>query len=169
MMPKEIPFQKKELKVLNSKHDKVATTERRGRKLKLNAEIIKRLAELLKAGNYIITSCNSLGFSDKSYYGWLVEAERIKGEYEANPQKKLTKRDKLFLEFSDTVKKADAEAEIRNVEIVQEAAQISWQAAMTLLERRHPSRWGRKDKVQSEHSGEVRIREVKITEQERED
>ena len=140
-------------------------TETRGRKLKLNNDLIVKMEKLLKTGNYVVTICNSLGFSEETYYNWKKEAVRIKTEYETNPHKRLTKRDILFLDFLESVKSAEARAETRNVALIQKAAITSWQAAMTFLERRHPDRWSRHDKLDADHTikGAVKLISVKDT------
>jgi hypothetical protein len=46
--------------------------------------------------------------------------------------------------FRDAVKSAESEAEVRAVAIIQRHMGTNWQAAMTYLERKYPSRWGRR-------------------------
>jgi hypothetical protein len=50
----------------------------------------------------------------------------------------------LIGDFRDAVKRAEREAEIRAVAIIQNHMARSWQAAMTYLERKFPGRWGRR-------------------------
>ena len=49
-------------------------------------------------------------------------------------------------QFRQAVLKAQADAEVRNVAIVEQAATRSWQAAAWWLERKHNARWGRKER-----------------------
>lgn len=53
-----------------------------------------------------------------------------------------------YPEFVIMVEEAEAAAEIRNVAIVQQAANKQWTAAAWYLERTHPERWGRVDRVE---------------------
>lgn len=109
-------------------------------KPKLTPTVIENIANALKAGNYIETACHHAGISTTTYYRWLQEADQPDAS-------------DLHRELRDTVEKARADAEIRNVALIQKAAQTgTWQAAAWWLERSHPKKWGRQQKV--ELSGE---------------
>ena len=57
--------------------------------------------------------------------------------------------------FIEAIKRAESEAEQHLIDLVQQAAEAShqnWAAGMTLLERRYPDRWARKDRHQVEVS-----------------
>lgn len=97
------------------------------RKTKLTPELQNRLIEYLKAGNYIEPACAAVGISKETFYRWT-----------------RTKHD-----FNDAVLKAQSEAEMRNVVLIQNAAKDTWQAAAWYLERKHYDRWGRKDKIEA--------------------
>jgi hypothetical protein len=43
--------------------------------------------------------------------------------------------------FSDAIEKAEGDAEVRNVAIIQRAADTTWQAAAWWLERKHKAEW----------------------------
>jgi hypothetical protein len=106
-----------------------------GRKPKLTPEVIKRLENALLAGNYIETACDYAGISRSIFYAWMAEAEQERPK-------------KIILELKDTVARARAEAEMRNVTKIQKAADDSWQAAAWWLERSHSKKWGRQQKVE---------------------
>ena len=54
-----------------------------------------------------------------------------------------------FSEFSDLVKKAEAEAAVGWLEVIDNAAiDGTWQAAAWKLERRYPDEWGRRDRLE---------------------
>lgn len=55
--------------------------------------------------------------------------------------------------FYERVEKACAEAEHRNVMVIQKASGKSWQAAAWWLERRNPEEYGRKDRVDVGNAG----------------
>lgn len=118
------------------------------RKTKLTKDLIKEAERLLRAGNYTVTVCQFLGISERTWYNWLNEGEK---DLEAG-------KNNLKVQFFQSVKKAESTSEIRNVQVVQNAAQEGdWKAAMTYLERKFPDRWGRREKVSADvsHSGEV--------------
>jgi hypothetical protein len=106
----------------------------RGRKSKLTKELIQEAANIIKMGIYVETACDYLGIHRSTWYKWLSEGEKAKGG--------------LKKEFFDTIKKAEAEAQIRNIGIIQQAAKDNWQAAAWYLERRYPERWGRRKVIE---------------------
>lgn len=98
-----------------------------GRHTKKTPETVKRICDILRAGNTRKTAYTCAGISDQTFANWLLD-----------------------LEFFDAVKKAEAEAVVRNVTIIQEAASKSWQAAAWWLERKHSEDWKeRKDVKES--------------------
>lgn len=114
-----------------------------GRKTKLTKSLIKEAEQLIKMGNYVTTVCDYLGIHQSTWYNWLQEGAAAKSG--------------MKREFFETIKKAESHAEIRNVGLIQKAAESDWKAAMTYLERKFPDRWGRKDRItaEMEHSGNV--------------
>lgn len=104
------------------------------RKSKLTKELIKEAYKLVSAGNYIKDIPPVLGIDDSTWFRWLSEGEKAKSG--------------LKREFYETVKKAEKDAIVRNVALIQRAAQEgNWQAAAWWLERKYFEDWGRKDKV----------------------
>lgn len=115
----------------------------------INNEIIQKIEEALKAGNYIITACQYAGISKDAYYDWIHKAQ----DPEADP---------IYKRFSDTVEKARASAEVRNVMNIQKSAQDgTWQASAWWLERSFPDRWGRRTTVTGPDSGPIQVEVTK--------
>jgi transposase-like protein len=111
--------------------------------LERRPEIVNQIAEIVAAGNYVEVACRSVGIDDGSFYGWLRKAQDdIKEGLEAE--------ESIYIRFFNAIKAAEAQAELKTLAVVQEAAQVKreWLPAMTFLERRHPERWGRKDRLQ---------------------
>jgi transposase len=94
------------------------------RRTKLTPELKAKLIEYLKAGNYVNTACAAVGITEETFYQWMKKTE-----------------------FSEPIKKAQAEAIARNVIIIQNAAKDQWTAAAWFLERKDNANWGRKDKL----------------------
>ena len=111
-----------------------------GRKSKLTAELIERICEYICKGNYISTACQIVGIHKATYYNWLEQGET---DIEAGIGS-------MYADFLKAVTTAEAEAEEVMVAVVREVAtqKKEWLPAMTYLERRHPERWGRKDRHQ---------------------
>ena len=114
---------------------------------KLDEDKIARVVEALRAGNYMETSAAYAGISKSILYKWLADGREVrqkvaKGGIASDLEAKQ-------LELLDAVEKARAEAEVRNVHLIQQAAQGgTWQAAAWFLERSHPGKWGRREKVE---------------------
>ena len=95
-----------------------------GRNTKLTTELTDKICEALRAGNYIETACEFAGIVPATYYRWIADSEK--------PDAGV-----LLVEFREAVKKARATAEVRNVALIQQAAQDpnKWQASAWWLER----------------------------------
>lgn len=114
------------------------TEEKVGRPTALTPEIHNRVIAYIKAGGYVETAAAAAGVNKSTLYNWL---------------KRGAKEDAgIYRDFSESVEKAMAEAEMIDVARINKAAQDGvWQAAAWRLERKHPDRWGKKEK--HEHTG----------------
>lgn len=123
---------------------------------KLTPERKEKILELLRAGNYIETTAKACGLCSMSIHRWIRSGREISERIEENKQdpKTLNKTDKWYLAFYYDVVQAQAEAETSLVATIKTAAKDNWVAAMTMLERKHPEHWGRRDKI--EYTGETK-------------
>ncbi len=110
-----------------------------GRPSKLTPETQKKLVEAISAGNFYETACTHAGIEYQTFRNWMKA-----GEQATNGR---------FFDFFEAITRAEAEAEMRAVEMIRQAMPDDWRAAVALLERRHPDRWGRKERI--EHAGQV--------------
>ena len=99
-----------------------------GRPSKLTPELQDRIVRAIRAGNYASTAVKAAGIAESTFYRWLSSVEND------------------YQEFQEAVQKAEAEAEQRNVAIIESAAPKNWQAAAWWLERKFFDRWGRKER-----------------------
>lgn len=104
-----------------------------GRKSKLTPELQEKILLFLKAGNYVNTACLACGIDETTFYNWIKWGKKRKAG--------------IYFKFFQSTKRAEAEAEARLVTLVNLAGPNNWQAAMTMLERKYPERWGRKDRT----------------------
>ncbi len=104
-----------------------------GRRTKLTPEVREKIVSAIRAGNYANVAAEYAGIGERTFYRWLQLGQ------EANRG--------IHRQFWQAVKKAEREAEVRAVAILQRHMEDNWQAAMTFLERKHPDRWGRKDRL----------------------
>jgi hypothetical protein len=121
---------------------------------KLTDPKIGLLLTALKAGNYIEVACSYATLAPSTVYRWLERgrAERASQEAGNQPDKKETP----YLELCNAVEKARADAVLRNVTIIQQAAgNGQWQAAAWWLERSMPQQYGRR--LQAEVSSTVSV------------
>ena len=120
-----------------------------GRPTKLTSELQSRIVQAIQAGNYIETAAAYAGISKNTLFDWLRRGAREKERVAGKPRARVRKEEAPYVEFSDSVEKALAEAEVRDVVNVMKAADGGqWQASAWRLERKFPDRWGHKAKIQ---------------------
>lgn len=106
-----------------------------GRPTKLTPEVQEKIVTALRAGNYQETAALYAGITAATFYDWM---NRGKNEPES-----------IYAEFLDAVEKAKADAEVRDVVLIDRAAADgNWQAAAWKLERKFPQRWGRVNRTE---------------------
>jgi len=112
-----------------------------GRPSKLTPELQAEIVKLLSEGNFVETVCDYVGLSKNTFYDWVRRGERG-WQSDIEPVN--------FVEFSDAIKKAMAEVE-KSTLIELRAGPLNWQAKAWWLERRHPDKWGNRQKVDLTH------------------
>lgn len=118
-------------------------------KTKYTLELQESICKALRRGMYLETAAALSDVSKAQLYEWLKRGKQ--------------QPDGVYGTLPDAVEKAIAEGEARDLDTIDEAAQQGqWQAAAWRLERRAPSRWGRKDrvKVEAEQAAEARVGEI---------
>lgn len=135
---------------------KVVPRKGRTPKLVADPEIINKLVNALRAGNYMEHAADYAGVHVSTVYRWLE-----KGGAELERREQGLKPDKAFdqlCELSEAVKKAKGEAVVRAMALIQNAASSgTWQASAWFLERTQPSFFGRKTEIVGEGGGPVRV------------
>lgn len=102
------------------------------RRTKLTDRTKEDIVKALKAGNSRRDSALYAGISEATFYSWMARGR------EGEP---------LYAEFLEAVEKAEAQSVVRNVAIIQRAAEETWQAAAWWLERKRPDDWGRRQRM----------------------
>lgn len=111
------------------------------RPTKLTPAVQDRIVKAISAGAYAIVAAKAAGIGETTFYRWL--------EMGSKPDAKP-----LYREFWESVKEAEAQAELANIVLIRQAAQAgTWQAAAWYLERKHSDRWGRQQKLFAEVTG----------------
>jgi hypothetical protein len=112
-------------------------TVNKGRPTKLNEELTEKLCYYISQGNYFDTSCKLVGIDYSTFRAWIV-----KGEEDGKGR---------FFDFSEAIKRAEAEAEAKRVEMILKAGGLGgdWKANAWYLERKYPDRWGKVDRLEA--------------------
>ncbi len=108
-----------------------------GRPTRLTSQVQDRLVNALHRGNYFSVACEVAGIGRRTGYRWLKQGEDDLSAGLETPHAR----------FTVAVREAEAVSEDALVDVVGKAAAAGpqyWAAAMTILERRHPSRWRRR-------------------------
>lgn len=114
------------------------------RPTKLTPRTEREVATALAAGWFRNTAAAYAGISPATLYSWLSRGERESTRLK-NPDAETQESEAPYVRFLESIKKALAVAEVRDLAVISEAAKAGvWQAAAWKLERRHPERWGRK-------------------------
>ena len=98
-----------------------------GRPTKLTPELQRRICEAIAAGNTRHDAAEYAGVGESTVRSWLAQGR---------PQRRGK-----FRAFLAAVKKAEADAVVRNVAIIQKAASKQWQAAAWWLEPKRGEDW----------------------------
>lgn len=99
--------------------------------IEITDEIVERLTTMLRAGNYLHVAIAASGVSRATFMRWMQRGK----------SKRVS--DVVFADLRERVEKARAEGEVRMVTVIAAAAQKGdWRAALAMLEREYPERWG---------------------------
>ena len=146
----------------------------RGRPTLLTPELQERICRSIRVGNYIDVAAEANGINRQTLFNWFRRG------------RSKDPADKPFADFLAALQQAEAEAEARDVELLDalvhgseevkddegkvirpklavHPGMLTWR-----LERRHPRRWGRADRLDMTVGGEVDLN-VKVGEMTREE
>jgi transposase len=131
------------------------------RRSKISPEIIEDISNWLKLGYYQEDAATMAGISESTYYEWIKRGEKVREEMDTkmltageNTNDSLAVVEEveivdLYLEFSEAVKKARAEAEGAHIRNIRRASDNGvWQASAWWLERSFPKKWGKRSSVE---------------------
>lgn len=142
-----------------------------GRPRKITPEVTERVVDAILEGAYIETAAGVVGIAKSTLYRWLrkgEELEAIAAEHavenelgeEADVYELTDPSDWGYLDFRHAVKSAEYYAELELLRLTKRVAIAggAWQAFITVLERRHPDRWGRRKVIDHTFAGELETR-----------
>ncbi len=136
-----------------------------GRPSKCTPELTGQLVAHIRAGSYLSQAAQACGVHSDTLRSWInrgeAEWQRLNKIYGDDPdedtilQNQPLESERIFLELFGVLKRAEAEAEVRYVGIIFQASSVKaefkgqWTAAAWWLERHHPERWGRKERIEA--------------------
>jgi len=113
----------------------------------LTEQVQDIIVNAVRIGSYLDDAAMLATISKTTLYRWLQWGREAQAKYDEGEE--LTERDERYRQFCDSVEKARADAMLRNIGVIQTAAQNgTWQAAAWYLERTNPKKWGRHDTVE---------------------
>lgn len=127
--------------------------------LKFTPERVDRIVEALNEKNPMTTAADYAGISRRTLYDWLETGEDCLERHERGED--LTPIEQEFADFYRRLRKARVSAERAQLDKIIEAGESgTWQASAWWLERVHPDKYSRRQKV--DHSGRTE-KEITIT------
>lgn len=137
-----------------------------GRPTKLTNDLRDRILDAVLEGNYVETAAQVAGVNKTTLYRWLRRAEDIEArarEHMADDDEDLYARvdvdEWVYLDFRHAIKSAEAYSEAELLRLAKRFGPLGgWQAFMAVLERRHPTRWGRRKVLDHTIKGELETR-----------
>lgn len=112
-----------------------------GRPSKLTPEVQNKIVTAVAGGNYQATAALLAGVSTSTYHNWVN-----RGKDGEEP----------YVQFLEELTRAEAFAEAERIKEIREAGKNGdWKAHAWYLERKMNKKWGKVDKTEVSHSGEV--------------
>lgn len=99
----------------------------------LTPTLQRKIVCMVRDGVSPEVAARAAGVTGRTYYLWMARGRE--------------EEDGLYFQFLQDVEKAVAECEARAIHVITKAFPTNWQAAMTLMERRFPDRWGRRERI----------------------
>lgn len=136
-----------------------------GRPSRLTPDIQATIIDALLEGAYVETAAQAAGVPVRTLYRWLEKADDLEAtalEHWTSDDEPtlndlyelLNPADWAYVDFRHAMKSAEAAGELELLRLVKGGhGRQPWQAYMTVLERKHPARWGRRLEVK--HDGAV--------------
>ena len=114
-----------------------------GRPTDCTPETTRRIVDAVRLGLSYDDAAAAGGVGYTTMRDWINRAEAEQQRLADNPKARPRTSEQPFLDFSEALRKAEAEGQLRNAALVQKAAdEQNWRAAAWILERRHSKTWG---------------------------
>ena len=132
--------------------------KRKGRPITLNPDRVDKLCSAIREGNVITTACNYAKIPETTFYRWFKWGKEGR---------------RRFVGFMEAVIDALTHGEMRHVNIINKHAvgsiskrddegnlvqaeiKSDWKASAWMLERKHPNRWGPRQRIRLDESDSI--------------
>ena len=109
----------------------------------LTKTMIEEISKRIKAGCYVKATVGSLGIEERTYYRW-IERGQMALKLKAIGQK-VKESEEIYCQLCQSIRTSENESEVLLTTMIFSQAQQDWKAALEILARKYPERWGRKD------------------------
>ena len=145
----------------------------KGAAMRLSEILIDDIAKKLKTGMSAKAACQAEGIYESTFYGWKNDGEEIHkratdkdGETIEKEVKKLSDMQKLKLEFYKSINKGTAQGQAILAAAMFSAIGDDWRAAESILSRRFPKDWAKRDNLHIDQVVEEKPNKLKEIEDE---
>ena len=134
------------------------------RPTKLTQDKIDEICNWLKLGYYQEDAATMAGISTSTDYDWMKKGDEAQKDLESGDPSSLPALEEdsevevinMYSEFSDSIKRARAEAEGAHIRNIRKAADNgTWQASAWFLERSFAQKWGKRSTMDIRDKDEV--------------
>lgn len=113
----------------------------------LTDTVQETIVNAVRIGSYLDDAAMLAGISRSTLFAWMRDGRTAEERQQQGDT--ITEHETKLVNFMNAVEKARADAMLRNIGVIQTAAQNgTWQAAAWYLERTNPKKWGRHDTVE---------------------
>ncbi|WP_051569267.1 hypothetical protein [Alkaliphilus transvaalensis] len=113
----------------------------RGRPTKLNKRVQEHIVKMIKLGNYLETAAAFAGLDVSTVRRWINRGKAELERLEVDNVREIREREQIYVEFAQQVEHALAVAEVKDVQVIYNAAKNDYRAAVWRLERRFTGNW----------------------------
>lgn len=118
-----------------------------GRRSKLTDAVQEKICNYIRIGNTFEVSAGAAGITGTTFYNWCKRARAERERVSKSKRRKIRERERPFVAFLEALELAEHEGETMLVGTV---ASSGPEGAKWILGRRHPDRWGNKQKVDAD-------------------
>lgn len=126
--------------------------KKHGRPTSLTPAVAAKILEMVLDGMYPRQACRAVGITKRTLDNWKSRAKEWLENPEVQGPEDVPQNEQIFVSFFLMLEMAEAGSE-RGLLKRAARGEKGWQAAMTVMERRWPDRWGRSDTSRVEIGG----------------